>query len=881
MRYILLLSLFVSCLVKAQTISLTINTKAEDIDTNLTTHIYFKELSQHKIIKEYFENKENTLSYNLKKNYQNLLIEITATDFKKDSIIILNIDKKGSYSFNIELVKDNIELLDEVIIEAKKSIIIKKDTVVFDVSKFTNAFDKKIEDVLKKMPGIEVNERTGTIKYKGKPVETVTLDGDNLFGYNYVLGTKNINLSIVEKVEAINNYSENSLLKGIESNNKVSLNLKLKENKTNISGDLEGSLGFNNNAQLETNNQANLLSIAKKNKTFGVISHNTIGKNNTPYGAYKEANNFNPNSNQDFYARQYINKPFTNTLLEDDLVFENNLLYGSALNLYKLKKNIVLRSSVFYLRDQLNYLQNTTTENTAENVTILTSDNENVNTNPTFLNGALKLEYNTSKSSFLEIYTFISYDNEKTHVNTLTNQLNSFNGSIETTNFFVKNTLDFTKKINKTNAFLFKINQSFNNIPQTLANTNTNFLTNNFFQESNDETNFFDASFSFLGRKKKLKYFLSVNHNFKKNNFFSETLLDQNTSVNVNQPTYHKNASIIDLSIDYKLKNWDFINKFEYHYLIQKLDSNRTNNFYSLNAKDQFINIDSKAIYNFNHYTNLEIGVERLKQTAVDNFIFNNPILTNQRFAVQNNPTLNLQSKNSYYLKHQNLIPKYRISFDISASYSLNRGYFIPNYTISENNTLITNQFFDEDYSNLNVIINLNKYLSFLNSTLKYNFSYFNYRYNNFFNTNQLRENESGKFENTISFLSSFSGKFNIENHSQMEYFTNNSNLSNQINNTQITNNFIIKYQPFKDLKLNWENRWYIPNTNNLKNNFLFSNIELTFAPKQKNKSYKLLINNLFKVTDFTVIQTSDFSINTISNNIVPRYFLFSFTYDL
>jgi hypothetical protein len=57
------------------------------------------------------------------------------------------------------------------------------------------------------------------------------LRGDNLFGIYYTLGTKN-NVAMVDQVQAVDNYSENPLLKGIEQDGKVSLNLKLKKGRS-------------------------------------------------------------------------------------------------------------------------------------------------------------------------------------------------------------------------------------------------------------------------------------------------------------------------------------------------------------------------------------------------------------------------------------------------------------------------------------------------------------------------------------------------------------------------------------------------------------------------------------------------------------------------
>src|SRR5699024_3560035 len=107
----------------------------------------------------------------------------------------------------------------------------------------------------------------------------VTLDGDNLFGYNYTLGTKNINVDMVEEIEAIENYSENPLLRGIEKGDKVSLNLKLKENKISFSGNVDLGAGISERGNGVFDVNANLLGITKSYKSFATTSYNDVGVN--------------------------------------------------------------------------------------------------------------------------------------------------------------------------------------------------------------------------------------------------------------------------------------------------------------------------------------------------------------------------------------------------------------------------------------------------------------------------------------------------------------------------------------------------------------------------------------------------------------------------
>src|SRR5690625_1494275 len=89
-------------------------------------------------------------------------------------------------------------------------IQVKEDTVSYRASAFLDGSEQKVEDLLRKLPGIQV-EADGQVKYKGKFIEKVLLEGDDLFDLNYTIGTKNMNVDIIDQVQAIENYSENSL----------------------------------------------------------------------------------------------------------------------------------------------------------------------------------------------------------------------------------------------------------------------------------------------------------------------------------------------------------------------------------------------------------------------------------------------------------------------------------------------------------------------------------------------------------------------------------------------------------------------------------------------------------------------------------------------
>lgn len=117
--------------------------------------------------------------------------------------------------------------LNDVIVEAP-DIFAKGDTLIFNVSQYANSRDNAIIDVIKRLPGINVEE-DGTIKYQGKPINKFYLDGNDFIGGQYNLATNNISHKDVKSVEVMENHQPIKALEGIEFPEEAGINLKLKE----------------------------------------------------------------------------------------------------------------------------------------------------------------------------------------------------------------------------------------------------------------------------------------------------------------------------------------------------------------------------------------------------------------------------------------------------------------------------------------------------------------------------------------------------------------------------------------------------------------------------------------------------------------------------
>lgn len=124
--------------------------------------------------------------------------------------------------------------LDGVEIVYEMPVTVKGDTIVYNADSFNRGDEKKLGDVMKNLPGVEVNE-DGEIEVEGKAVTKVMVEGKDFFDGDSKLATKNIPANAVDKVEVLRNYSEVGQLSSVTNNqDNVAINIKLKEGKKNF-----------------------------------------------------------------------------------------------------------------------------------------------------------------------------------------------------------------------------------------------------------------------------------------------------------------------------------------------------------------------------------------------------------------------------------------------------------------------------------------------------------------------------------------------------------------------------------------------------------------------------------------------------------------------
>ncbi|OQP68235.1 hypothetical protein A4R26_00010 [Niastella populi] len=169
-----------------------------------------------------------------------------------------------------------VHSLVEVVVKAIiPPVITKNDTVIYNVSAFKTRPNATVEELLKKLPGIQV-DKDGNITMQGEKIQKVFVDGKVFFLNDPKLATQNLLADMVDKVEAFNEKSERAKLTGIPDQDpgKV-INLRLKpDKKKGLFGHGEGGLASQNRYGVKAN--ANYF---KGNTYLSGVGHSSNGGN--------------------------------------------------------------------------------------------------------------------------------------------------------------------------------------------------------------------------------------------------------------------------------------------------------------------------------------------------------------------------------------------------------------------------------------------------------------------------------------------------------------------------------------------------------------------------------------------------------------------------
>ena len=216
------------------------------------------------------DNKGNFELTNLKAGKYFLLVSYPEyADYTDD--ILLNDSSQINLNQLPMITKEH--LLKEVVVrQTIGAIKMKGDTTEFKADSFHLQANANVEELLKKLPGIQV-DKNGKITAQGEKVQKVLVDGEEFFGDDPTLVTQNIRADMVDKVQVYDKKSEQATFTGIEDGEKSkTINLKLKaDKKKGYFGKL--SSGAGSDGYQENQDMINYFKKKEKLAAFGIVSN--------------------------------------------------------------------------------------------------------------------------------------------------------------------------------------------------------------------------------------------------------------------------------------------------------------------------------------------------------------------------------------------------------------------------------------------------------------------------------------------------------------------------------------------------------------------------------------------------------------------------------
>lgn len=142
----------------------------------------------------------------------------------------LSLPDDTSMRIHLEMtLHEDVQKLEEIVVQARSPLFeVRGDTLFFFIESQRDQYDRNLNDLLDRLPGLEVDHESGNIRYLGKNVSYLLLDGDDLTGNQYEDLGRLLNPAEVEGVQLFTDHQQNRLLKGLQPG-EIALNIELKD----------------------------------------------------------------------------------------------------------------------------------------------------------------------------------------------------------------------------------------------------------------------------------------------------------------------------------------------------------------------------------------------------------------------------------------------------------------------------------------------------------------------------------------------------------------------------------------------------------------------------------------------------------------------------
>lgn len=364
--------------------------------------------------------------------------------------------KETDLTKDFVLREDNT--LDEIHITYEMPVTMKGDTLVYNADSFNKGTERKLGDVLKNLPGVEVNA-DGEIEIEGKKVGKLMVDGKDFFSGDTKLATKNIPASAVDKVQVLKNYAEVDQLSGVTNNmDNIAINIKLKEGKTNFwFGDITAGGGVSDDNALYLA-QPKLFYYSPKYSVNLIGDLNNIGEiafTRRDYNSF--SGGFRAPSNKSGTSIDLGNNNLGFLTMQNNRAKDINTKFGAGNFSYSPNKRLDLSGFAILTSNRTDLQENNSVQYTNSELGIPDEDTESSTRQRSDL-GMLKLslKYKPNSSNQLEYDVLSRFSKESQDQNYVSSVIGRTDQYEKTKPFSISQNLNYYYTLNERNIFAFE-----------------------------------------------------------------------------------------------------------------------------------------------------------------------------------------------------------------------------------------------------------------------------------------------------------------------------------------------------------------------------------------------------------------------------------------
>lgn len=785
------------------------------------------------------------------------------------------------------------EQLKEIVIKhVFKPIVIKKDTMTYDVKSFANGNERKMKEILEKLPGVEVDKK-GNVTVQGKKVTKMLVEGKSFFGGGSKLAVENIPADALDKIEVIDHFNEVGFMKQVSDSDDLAMNVKLKADKKKfVFGDVEAGAevgNVNNGFYLA---HAALFYYSPKTNLSFIGDANNIGKRTF---TFDDLLRFGGGMSSFLSGR----KSFTNlySFATDNNEVVQNKSQFAALNFSHDFSNKLEISGFSILSKVLTASQIESKNEYLQNSAIAFENKLQKGDNRSLL-GISNIKLNYSPNAKEKWYYNGQYQSSTNDLNNTINSITNLRSSVFQTlnqadNTAIKQYLEWHKSYNDAHTTTFVVNHAYDtNTPQTRWFTDQPFLTGIIPIQSDNtytidqikrvQNHSVDALFKhyWVINNDNHLYTIFGNNNGRSQLFTSEKqLLNTNGSNSFstggfgNDINYQLNDAYIGLEYKFRIGIWT--NKpalYSHWYAMQTEQASGRRVVEKQVWLPQWTSefeFNKSETLNFSY--KLEVGFPEVSQLA-DQFT-----LQNYNLVFKGNALLENEQFHSANLRYSKMNMYRGITWNAMASF-VKKENNIRNEVILQGINQVNTPFLrDNPETNYNVNGSFTKKIYRFNLRLSSSLSWFNYLQNlNGVTTSNDRNNQKvGVLIKTaykkwptvsVGYTKGFS-QFKGITQSQFQFDTYNADA---------------EFSFFKHwtYKLEYENTSNT-NANQQRNFYDLANTSLRYQKKNSPFGFELSMNNVLNTSVKNDFSFSDYLISERTTFVLPRVVLFSISYKL